>query len=95
MSTLFLKVLNLSIAASWLILAVVVIRLFLKNAPKWIRCVLWALVAFRLACPVTIESPMCLVPSNETIPYDIAMKTKPMIDSGIKAVDQVVNPVVA
>ena len=46
MASLFLKLLNMSIAASWLILAVVVLRVVLKRAPKWIHCILWALVAY-------------------------------------------------
>ena len=44
----FPDILNVSIAASWLVLAVLVLRLILKKAPKWIRVVLWGLVAIRL-----------------------------------------------
>ena len=56
MASLFLKLLNMSIAASWLILAVIVLRIALKRAPKWIHCILWALVGIRLLCPISIES---------------------------------------
>ena len=56
MSAVFLKLLNLSITASWLILAVILVRFLLKKAPKWISCVLWALVAVRLVCPFSLES---------------------------------------
>ena len=68
MDAVFLKMLNMSITASWLILAVVVLRLILKKAPKRIICLLWVLVAIRLVCPFSIESALSLIPSAETIP---------------------------
>lgn len=71
MDAVFLKIVNLSITASWLILAVILVRLLLKKAPKWISCILWALVAFRLICPFSIESTLSLIPSSETIPKEI------------------------
>ena len=51
MSSLFLKIVNMSIAASWLILAVVLLRVVLREAPKWINVLLWGAVAIRLLCP--------------------------------------------
>ena len=71
MDAVFLKLVNMSITASWLILAVVLMRLLLKKAPKWITCALWVLVAVRLVCPVSPESALSLIPSNETIPEEI------------------------
>lgn len=68
MSGLFLSVLNRSIAASWLVLAVLLLRFVLKKAPKWITILLWAMVAFRLLCPFTIENPLSLIPRGQTIP---------------------------
>ena len=67
MGGVFSKVLNMSIAASWLILAVIVLRLFLRKAPKWVRCILWGIVAIRLICPVSFESTVSLVPNAEDI----------------------------
>ena len=67
MGGVFSKVLNMSIAASWLILAVIVLRLLLRKAPKWIRCILWGIVAVRLICPVSFESTLSLVPNAEDI----------------------------
>ena len=64
MSELFLKLLNMSITAGWLVIAVVVLRLVLKKAPKWVNCVLWALVAVRLICPFSFESDISLVPEQ-------------------------------
>ena len=63
--SMFTGVLNQSILASWLILAVVLIRVCMKKTPKSLRYVLWALVAVRLLCPVSIESTWSLVPSIE------------------------------
>ena len=64
----FLKLLNTSISASWLILVVIGLRLVLKKAPKSIHCLLWALVAVRLLMPFSIESDLSLVPSAQTVP---------------------------
>ena len=65
MSEIFLKILNMTLNASWLILAVMAARLFLKRAPRWVSCLLWALVAFRLICPVSLTSALSLLPSSE------------------------------
>ena len=67
----FLKIVNMSISASWLILVVLVLRLLLKKAPKWVNVLLWGLVGIRLICPFSFESNMSLVPSVETIPQEI------------------------
>lgn len=68
MSDIFLKLLNMSFAASWLIVAVIIFRLIARRIPRWIICLLWGLVAIRLICPFSIESPFSLVPSNEVTP---------------------------
>ena len=87
----FLKILNMSISASWLILAVFLVRLLLKKAPKWINCVLWALVAVRLLCPFSFESSLSLVPNAEPIPQELFVVEPPEIhDSPI--FDPVTNP---
>lgn len=93
MEAVFLKLLNMSITAGWLILAVVALRVALKRAPKWIICFLWGMVAVRLICPVSLESIFSLVPSRETIRHETVLSESPSIDSGIRLVDNVVNPV--
>lgn len=60
MNAWFLTVFQRSVTAGWMILAVVILRLFLKKAPRWITVVLWGLVALRLLCPVLPESPLSL-----------------------------------
>lgn len=95
MSDVFLKILNLSINATWLILAVIVLRFLMKKAPRWIICILWALVAIRLVCPFSLESVFSLLPSGEVIPPDIAMEQKPVIYTGISVINDTVNPVIS
>ena len=94
MASLFLKLLNMSIAASWLILAVIVLRIVLKRAPKWIHCILWALVGIRLLCPLSIESALSLIPSSEPLPPEVVQfAPHPAINSGVTIIDNTVNPV--
>lgn len=93
MSAVFLKLLNMSITAGWLILAVFAARLLLKRAPRWISCLLWALVAVRLILPFSLRSVLSLIPSAETIPANIALSPHPAIRSGISALNGAVNPV--
>ena len=64
MNVLFLKIVNMSILASWLVLVVMILRLILKKAPRWISVLLWGLVAVRLICPFSIESPVSLIPDS-------------------------------
>lgn len=92
MKEVFLKTVNVSISAGWMILAVLMLRFLLKKSPKWIRVLLWGIVAIRLLCPFSIESVWSLVPSAETIPMDIEMDGSPAIDSGINALNTTVNP---
>lgn len=94
MAELFLTVLNRSISASWLVLIVVALRFLLKKVPKWVNVLLWGLVAVRLICPFTLESTLSLIPSAQTVSPEIMLSPSPAIDSGIGAVDQVVNPVI-
>lgn len=94
MEAVFLKILNMSITASYLVLAVVLARLLLKKAPKFIAVILWGLVALRLVCPFSFESVLSLIPSAETVPADIMYAETPQIYSGISSVNTVVNNVV-
>ena len=93
MNEFFLKLLNMNISASWIILVVLVLRLLLKKAPKWINVLLWAIVAVRLICPFTIESVMSLMPSAETInPHTIT--STPTINIGIPSINTTLNPII-
>lgn len=92
MTDLFLKVLNLSFSATWVVLGVVIARLLLKKAPRNLVCALWALVALRLLFG-GIEAPVSLIPSAEIIPPDSLFDQAPVIHSGISTIDNAVNPV--
>ena len=72
MEAIFLKLVNMSITASWLVLAIIAVRLIFKKAPKWILCLLWGLVAFRLVCPFSIESGLSLIPDAEPLSQESA-----------------------
>lgn len=93
MSQFFLKIFNMSISASWIILIVLVLRLLLKKAPKWINVLLWGIVAIRLICPFTIESVMSLMPSAETINPQTITRT-PTINTGIPSINNTLNPII-
>ena len=95
MEQLFLKLLNMSITASWLVLAVIVLRFILKKAPKAITCVMWALVGVRLVLPFSLESALSLVPSAETVPQNIVYSPAPTIHTGIATLNSAVNPVIS
>ena len=108
MNATFLKVLNTSITAGWLVAAVVLLRFLLRKAPKWTRCVLWGLVALRLVFPFTIESGISLLPSAEPVRTEFvaadpaekqqtapAISRRVVLRSGFDAVDKAVNPVMA
>lgn len=94
MENLFLGFLNRSIAAGWLILIVILLRLFLKKVPKSVRLLLWLMVAIRLICPVSFESVLSLIPNTETVVYDSTDTGTFQIDSGVEVVDQRINPVI-
>lgn len=95
MQEIFIKIFNMSISAGWIVIAVMLIRLFLKKAPKRAVIFLWAIVAVRLLCPFSPESVLSLIPSAETVPADIVYSQTPSINSGIPAIDGAVNPVIS
>jgi len=94
MTAIFLKLLNMSIAAGWLVLAVILLRLLLRRAPKALNCVLWALVAVRLLCPFSLESALSLIPSAETVPPEILSSPAPKIYTGIPTINHALNPAI-
>jgi len=91
MEILFLKLVNMSIVASWLVLVVILFRVLFKKAPKYIRCFMWALVAIRLICPFPFKSNLSLVPSAEVLPGDVLSGPQFVINTGLGAVDSRIN----
>lgn len=92
MAEIFQKALNMSIAAGWLILAVIALRLLLRRAPKRFRLLLWAVVGLRLALPWSIESALSLIPSAQTLPEGIMLERAPVLDTGISSLNGAINP---
>ena len=70
MERIFIQLVNMSLVAAWLILAVLLVRGIFNKLPKVFRCVLWGLVALRLVCPWSIESDMSIIPKAEIIADD-------------------------
>lgn len=101
MEAVFLKILNMSITATWIALAVMLVRIPLKRAPKWISYVLWAVVLFRLVCPVSFSSALSVLgsvgaPAAQTgvvsyIPQDIAVSEQPAVDLIMPVLGDAVN----
>lgn len=100
MDNIFLKLLNMSIVAGWLIFAVFCIRLIFRRMPKWVNCLLWGIVAIRLICPFSIESPFSILPSAEPIQSSTIVEGEvyhyiPSIDSRLTVVKNTINPMLA
>lgn len=95
MADLFLKIVNMSISASWIVLAILLLRIVLKKAPKWINCFLWGIVGLRLVMPLSLESVFSLIPSTETISPEIMKNTTPAINTGIPILNSTINPVIS
>ena len=95
MSELFLKIVNMSISASWIVVAVLALRFCLKKAPKWVNVLLWGIVAVRMVFPFSIESVLSLIPSAETISPTIMMEQTPSVQTGVPALNHVINPVIS
>lgn len=91
MESFFLNLVNLSIAASWLVPAVILLRFLLKKAPKWVSCLLWGIVGIRLVLPFFPESVLSLVPSAQTLDPQMLNRNYFYIDTGIHIVDSTVN----
>lgn len=91
MDKIFLQILNMSVTASYVIVALVLIRLVLKKAPKIISYALWSIALFRLTLPFSFESIISLIPSSNVLPQEILMSSNPVISSGIPAIDQAVS----
>ena len=67
MRTLFSTVLNMSLTASFVIIAVLAVRFLLRKAPRRFSYALWAVVLFRLLCPIALESPLSLLPTSQPL----------------------------
>ena len=91
-SQMFITLLNMSLAGSCAALAVMLLRLLLKRAPKFLTCLLWGVVFFRLICPFSFESALsAFMPARQAIPQEIVYAAQPAIQSEIPPLDAAVN----
>lgn len=95
MTELFLKIINMSISASWVVLAVLVSRFILKKAPKWVNVLLWGVVAIRLLCPFSIESALSLIPNAETISPELMVEAAPSTQGNMPTINTIINQTAA
>lgn len=95
MSEVFIAIVNMSISASWIVAAVLIVRLLLKKAPKWISVMLWGIVGVRLVCPFTIESALSLIPSAHTVTPEIMTDNPPEVTTGIPFINDTLNPIIS
>ncbi len=93
MTSLLIQAVNLSISASYLVVAILALRFLLKKAPKWVNMALWGIVALRLLLPFSIESVLSLLPSAQPVPPNIGVMPTPGIQSGLPVLDGVINPI--
>lgn len=98
MGVFFVKLLNLSITAGWLILVVLVVRVLFRRMPKWVNCLMWGAVALRLVLPFSLESVFSLQPSAEPIQMSTQIEGEtypymPSVNSRLPVIDNAINPV--
>ncbi|MCH5210218.1 MAG: hypothetical protein J1F01_04565 [Oscillospiraceae bacterium] len=103
MEAIFLQILNMSITGSYIILAVMILRLFLKKLPKKYSYLIWSVCAFRLCCPMSFRNIFSIfnlkffnMPANsgaslEHIPQNIGLMPSPQISTGLNYMDGIVN----
>ena len=94
MESVFLAVLNMSLTAGWVILALFLLRLLLRRSPRWLLCLLWIPAAIRLVLPFSVESVLSLLPSGEPIPQEVLVADVPQVHIGIEMLNSAVNPVI-
>ena len=85
----------MSISASWIVLAVLLLRILLKKVPKWITVFLWGIVAIRLICPFTFESTISLIPNPKTINPVIISDKITETDTSIQIINNSLNPFIS
>lgn len=93
MAEAFLTVLNRSLSAGWLVLAVIAARFALKKAPKWVMVLLWGLVALRLLCPFSLESSLSLIPDAQPVSPEMVWDTAPAMEIDPDATEPTVSPI--
>ncbi len=94
MSDVFVFLLNKGLTAGWVILAVLLLRVLLRRAPRWITCLMWGVVGLRLLLPFSLKSVFSLIPSAAPVPEDIALTQTPAVHTGVDSFNMAVNPMI-
>lgn len=102
MTNLFVSILNMSITASYVAVAVILARVFLRRAPKIFSYILWSAVLIRLVIPFSFTSGFSILRVVQPevnagsgvmafIPQDIGLQLQPFVDTGIRGMSRVVD----
>lgn len=91
MADIFLKIFNMSVSACWIVLAILLLRVVLKKAPKWLNCVLWGIAGLRLVMPFSFESIFSLVPTAEFVSDEMIHSNSSVDVSGAEIFSYVGN----
>lgn len=92
MEKVFVEILNMGLTATWIVLAVLVVRALCRKAPGSLIVGMWALVGLRLVCPFLAESILSLIPSAEIVSPDILSAEQPSIHTGVTMLNSTINP---
>ena len=95
MESLFIHLFNMSLSASWVVIAVILLRLVFAKAPKYIRCIMWSFVGLRLIFPFSFKSILSLIPSTNTVTNEILYSPAPTVNTGVDIFDRNVNPIIS
>ena len=92
----FIDIVNMSLVGSFAIIITMIARLCLKKAPKIFSYALWAVAFSRLIIPFSFESFFSILPFNATpLSTDMLYIETPYVETGVKAIDNVLNPIVS
>ncbi len=92
MEEVLIRVLNMGLTATWVVLAVLAVRALCHKAPKALMVCLWGLVGLRLISPFVMESVLSLIPSGSIVSPDILLAERPSIHTGVAMLNSTVNP---
>ena len=70
MTDIFIKLAEMSVSASAAVVIILLIRPMMRRTPKYIRCILWAVVGLRLLVPFTLETKISPIPKSPSVAVD-------------------------
>ena len=94
MEFLFLKSVNINIVLSWIIIAILFVRIILKKKSKQVCFSLWGILCFKFFIPFSFECRWSLIPSIETFSIEDIYNRSFRIHSGISKLDENLNNII-